>query len=85
MQTMLTEEDAVRNVAANVRRLIEVRGWTQRDLARAIGVYDGAISTLLAGEHIVRFTLLAQVADVLETSMDRLVLAVPENSFQKIG
>jgi len=82
---MITEEDAVRNVAANVRRLLELRGWTQRDLARAVGVYDGAISTLLAGNHVVRFTLLVNVAEVLDASMDRLVLPPPEISFQKIG
>jgi transcriptional regulator with XRE-family HTH domain len=82
---MISEEQAVQNVAANLERLLEARDMTQRDLARAVGVYDSVISQIIYGRHVVRYTLLAQIAEVLDVSMDRMIAAPPEKILEKIG
>jgi transcriptional regulator with XRE-family HTH domain len=85
IETMIDEQQAVLNVADNLRRILDSRDWSQRDLARAVGEYDANISRVLHGKHAVRYTLLAKIAVALDVSMDRLVASPPEKILQGTG
>lgn len=57
----------------NIRALRRERGLTQERLAEAIGVSSAAVSKWESGASTPEVTMLAQLADYFELSIDRLV------------
>lgn len=53
------------DIAVNIRNRREDLGWTQSDLARAVGVDHSYISRLEAGERIPSVSMLARLARVM--------------------
>lgn len=61
-------------IAQQVAYLLEQRGWTQRELARAVGKSESEISKWLSGQH--NLTLKSIV--LLETALDADILVAPD-------
>lgn len=74
---MISDETATANVAANVRRLLDQRGWTQSDLAKKTGESENNISRISRGLNVVRIGVLARVAEAFDVSTDRLLAPPP--------
>ena len=59
---------------ARLRSLRDQRGWTQANLAEAVGAYASQISKYESGEVMPEGETLAALADALDVSLDELVL-----------
>lgn len=63
------------NFAENLSRLLELRGWKQKDLAREMLVTEGTVSHWCSGRCRPRGLLtLKHLARVLEVKPDELLL-----------
>ena len=76
----VTDEQAKSIFAANVLRILEKKNWSGRELARRTGDNPVTISRLLKGENVPGLGVCTRVAAVLDTSVDFLLRAVPEES-----
>lgn len=56
----------------NVRLLLLEYGWTQQDLAEALGVDKGNLSRTLSGRNSPRLAYVYRIADALEVDVSRL-------------
>lgn len=83
METVITDEKARQNIAANIRRLLEDRGWSQNELARRTGEYPTNISRVVRGVFAPQVGLFARIAEALDVSMDRLVSEPPQENSRK--
>lgn len=61
----------------------EKRGLSQDDLGQLVGVQQSAISRLENSERVPSFATLIKLAEVLELSIDSLVLPNAEGSEQQ--
>jgi len=77
---VLTDEDAKRNLTANLTRLMVQRQINQADLARLTGEPIMTISRVCRGQNVPRATVLARLAEALDVSIDRLLGPPPEFS-----
>jgi len=50
MNTEKRLTDKKKALAARITKILEEKGWTQRDLAREIGMKDSYVSALMKGE-----------------------------------
>lgn len=75
MSTVLSDQEALRNIAANVRRLRRdrSRSW----LARQTGTYPINITRIENAEHMPGSGLLIRLAEALGASIDDLVAPPP--------
>lgn len=80
MSTVISNDDAKRIIAANVRRSLAERkpDWTQSDLARATGDNVMTISHLIRGTRCPSAALLKRVAEALGVSSDALLTPTAE-------
>jgi transcriptional regulator with XRE-family HTH domain len=89
MSTMISKEEALKNIATNVERFMKKRGLNQNQLARLTGEKQPVISALLDGKHMPAGDRLARLAEALDVTMDMLVapppLQAPTHSFQNIS
>ena len=58
---------------SNIRRLARAKGWSDRDVGRRAGVYQNFVANLAVRGGIPKATVLKQVADALETTVDVLL------------
>jgi transcriptional regulator with XRE-family HTH domain len=77
MSTVISDEQARNNIAANLQRIIEERGITQTQLAAQSDQPIMTINRLVRGQNEPRIALVARVAEALDVSVDRLVAAPP--------
>ena len=77
---MIDDNQAKRNIAANLARLLEAREWTQSALARMIDEDQPRISQLLRAQHMPGAGLLARIAEAFDVSVDRLLGTPPEEN-----
>ncbi len=75
---MLSDHDVAQNIAANLSRLLEDRGWSQLELCRRTGEQSGTISRISNGKQLASGAILARIAEAFDVSVDRLVQAPPE-------
>lgn len=68
----------IETVAANVKREMAVRGWTQLDLASHSGVPQSRISELLAGKRDQKLLRLERIANAFGVTISALVMPVQE-------
>jgi transcriptional regulator with XRE-family HTH domain len=78
MDDMITDDEVRANIAANINRLLEDRGWSRAELARKTGDNQVTINLICNGRHVPRSGLLARIAEAFDVSMDRLAAEVPE-------
>ena len=69
----MQDNEATNNIAANVSRLLEERGMSQRALARAANEPVMNISRLVHGKNEPGIGILTRIAEVLETTVDALL------------
>ncbi len=77
---MPTDDEVRVNVAENVKRLLEDRGWSQSELARRTGNTQAAISQICAARQVCGSGVLARIAEAFDVSMDRLASPPPQKS-----
>lgn len=75
---MLTDNEVRDNIAANVRRILHDRGWSQSELARRAGENPMIISRICRGNHVPHAGIVCRVAEALDVTVDRLVNPAPE-------
>ena len=73
---MLTDKQALKNLASNLGRLLGDHGWKQADLARATSESEMQISRYVRGVQMPGAAVLARMAEALDASTDNL-LAFP--------
>jgi transcriptional regulator with XRE-family HTH domain len=69
---MISNEECLRNLAANVSRLMDQQGLTQKQLAERIGEHQVTISRVRRGLNMPGIGLLKRIAVALDTSCDVL-------------
>ena len=71
---MVTDRDAIRTLARNIRRLMEDRRvpLTQQALAKAAGIQQSAVSRILNAHNDPSVCVVLRIADALGVPMDML-------------
>ncbi|MHC4698496.1 MAG: helix-turn-helix domain-containing protein [Planctomycetota bacterium] len=69
----MTDEQAKQILAANIRRLLEERKISGRQLAKLTGDNPVTINRLLRGDHVPGIGLVTRIAASLRTSVDYLL------------
>ena len=77
---MINDNEAKRNLAENVRRLLESRGMTQTELAEAAHETQATISRIINGLQLAGGGVLMRLAEAFDVTVDRLLVAPPEES-----
>jgi transcriptional regulator with XRE-family HTH domain len=62
-----------KRIATNVTNLLEVRGWSRRDLAKVTGDPVATVSRVAQGKHTAQAGVVVRVADALGVTVDRLL------------
>ena len=75
---------AKRNISRNISRLLEVRHWSVADLVRESGEPHQTVYRTARGESIPDAVTLANLADTLDTTIDKL-LETPATNFQEVA
>jgi transcriptional regulator with XRE-family HTH domain len=73
MLAVVTDETVKNNVAANITRRLEARGWSQNELARRTGETAQRISNICRAVHEPGIATLARIAEALDLSVDMLL------------
>lgn len=76
----MEDVNATQTFAANIRRELAARGWTQTQLAKACGWPPSRVAEILAADHSPRLDTVEAVANAFDLSTSALLLPVPENS-----
>jgi len=82
---MIENSVAKGNIAANIRRLLDDRGWSQSRLASATGEGEMQISRIARGRIMPSAAALARIAEAFDVSIDRLVASPPVKGMQKVS
>jgi transcriptional regulator with XRE-family HTH domain len=69
----VTSTEIRKNIAANVKILLEQKDWSASDLSRESGVPKMTISDILAEKRCPRVDVLKKIADAFFASLDQLV------------
>ena len=70
---MMSNEEAAKNIAANVEKLLGSLGWSVRKLSRMTGDPHMSVVNALSGAHVPNAGILARIAEALNVSTDELV------------
>jgi transcriptional regulator with XRE-family HTH domain len=81
MSTVTSDDEAKRNIPANLSRLLEERGMSQAELAQATGDTTMRISYYVRGERQPSAGALSRLAEALGVTMESLV-APPKNKIK---
>jgi transcriptional regulator with XRE-family HTH domain len=76
----VTDEEATRNIAANVTRLLREQEMSQRDLSHSADVPEMSVSRIVRGLNQPGIGTLTRVAQSLGVTVDELVAAPKKNS-----
>lgn len=68
-----------------LEQLLNERRMTQKDLAQKAGVTEAAMSHYIKGDRIPRSSVLARIANALNTSSEFLMEGIPQNHLAEIG
>jgi transcriptional regulator with XRE-family HTH domain len=75
-----TDLEIRRAIAVNVTNLLEVRGWSRRDLAKVTGDPVATVARVAQGKHTSQSGVVVRVADALGVTVDRLLKSGLANS-----
>lgn len=73
---MITKEEAKERLKVNVRKIRQMLGMTQVDLAELAGVEQGTISKLESGSVLPNVADMANIAEALNTTSEVLLKPV---------
>ena len=79
---MITDDDALKHVSANLIRILEEQGRTAYWLMKAINMSPGALYPIIRGEHLPSLGTAARIAELLDVSVDELIKK-PEKTGRK--
>ena len=68
-----------------IRKLIEKKGISQKELAEKVGCTDAAISHYIKGDRIPRASVLTKIAIALDTTSDYLMEGIPTETRDELG
>lgn len=74
---MTTDQEALKNVSANLRRILRDRAMTQAELARKTGDSQPAISQICTAKYVPGIGLVLRIAEALDVTVDRLLAPPP--------
>ncbi len=77
---MVTDAEAISNIAANVVRILNDRNWSQRELARRTNETPMAISRICRGRYLPNAAIVARIAEAFDVSVDRLMNEPPKHN-----
>lgn len=80
MSTVITDDEARKNISANLRRLLKQRGWSQGELARRSQESAMNVSRIINGVNLPNAAILARLGEALEVSADFLISHAGRNS-----
>jgi len=69
---VITDDQARKNVAANVKRLLDEKGMSQSDLARATGETFMTISRVVRAQNVASYAVVCRIAEALGVKSDDL-------------
>jgi transcriptional regulator with XRE-family HTH domain len=84
MSDVISDDRAKRNIAANVRRLLQDRQWTQAELATKTQEKQATISRIVNGLHVPGAGVVARIAEAFDVSADRLLAEPPTEILAEI-
>jgi predicted transcriptional regulator len=73
MQAMISKNDAMRNLAANVGRLMESRNVNQTQLGDSAEISQGYVCKILAGKVLPNALTVRQIAEFLGSTTEKLL------------
>jgi transcriptional regulator with XRE-family HTH domain len=73
MAGLVNHEMIEARILRNIRWTIKHEGWTQRGLAKAVGMPENSLGRTLAGRRKLTAVELAVIADTLNVPADALV------------
>lgn len=82
IQTNQDEKKALRNIAANVLRLLAEKDWSQSELSRRSGEMPMTISRMVHAQHMPTFPVMMNVAEALGVTAESLIADPPKKSRQ---
>ena len=74
---MKSNQQIAANIAANIRRLLGDKGWSQRELSRRTGDPHMSVVNVLTAEHTPSAGLLARIAEAFGVKSDDLLSDPP--------
>lgn len=74
---MINDEDAKRNIAFHVNRLLETYDRSRYWLAKETGAYESRIASICNGQKLCSAAMLARLASALNVATDDLLKPVP--------
>lgn len=73
------------NMGERIRKMIEEKGITQKELANSAGITEAAVSHYIKGDRVPRSTVLSKIAIVLNTTPEFLMEGTPSDSKGELG
>jgi transcriptional regulator with XRE-family HTH domain len=80
MLTVITNEEALKNVSWNLCRILEKRKIPQAELARMTGDSQQIINQLCNAKFLPNIALVARIATALKIEIELLLRPVPRNA-----
>ncbi len=80
---MVSDQEALQNISANIERLLEARRWTQRELALKTGESENTISRVRRGLNLPLAGLIIRIAEAFDVTIDRLCSPPPPTNSKK--
>jgi len=77
MSTMTSNEEVATNIGANLRRILEEKGWSQIQLSRETGDPHMTIVNAIRGQHNPSAALVGRMAEALGVTTDELIAPPP--------
>lgn len=66
-------------VGANIQKQINIKGFTQQNLADALGISKQVMNKIIKGNKAINVNELAKIASVIGTTTDELLTADEES------
>ena len=79
---MITDQEAIQNIAANVRRLRTAAGISQDELALKINENPMAVSRLCRGIHEPKIGIVMRIAELFEVKIEELTATPKKKSLR---
>lgn len=73
----MTDEQALKRISANMRRLRNARGLSMSQLAKMVGTFPSNIKRIEDEEHVPGVGFLTRIAEALEVDWPELLAEVP--------
>ncbi len=80
---MISESEVVKNLAYNVREMMNERGWSQAQLARRADIPEMQISRIVRGKQQPGAFYIARLIEAFRCSFDQLIHEPPHSTSRR--